>query len=235
MPRSAELEALAQRVSNWGRWGDDDERGTQNLIDDAAVMRGVGAARTGQRISLAVPLDLKSPQSGQPARRTNPLLTMLSVNERDPMAPGDWLGTDDHISMCTCAGTHIDALAHITYDGTMYNGHPAAAITPTDGATRCGVETITPIVSRGILADVAALHATDVLDGGYAITSDDLDACMERAGITPEPGDVICVRTGHMRTRSISGRAGRSMHRCGAPAASRVRDDAIVAERRERL
>lgn len=207
MARSAELEALAAEVSNWGRWGADDELGTQNLIDDAAVLRGTRAARTGRRFSLAVPLDLHSPQVGQPLRRTNPLLTMLSVNERDPMAPGDWKGTDDQITMCTCAGTHIDALAHITYDGTMYNGHPADAITPSDGATKCGVQTIRPIVTRGILLDVAALEGVERLDGGYGITSSTLDACVERVGVEPQPGDVICVRTGNMGLH-LAGRAG---------------------------
>ena len=129
MPLPDHLEAIRAKVSNWGRWGDDDQLGTGNLLTDEAARRGAAAVRSGKRFSLAVDLDVDGPQVGQPPRRLNALLTLTSLNERDPHAPGVWLGTDDMVTMSTAAGTHVDALSHITYDGQMYNGFPASNIT----------------------------------------------------------------------------------------------------------
>ena len=58
------LKQLAARVSNTGRWGADDQRGTLNLVDTAAVLRGVAAARQGKVFSLAIPFDEDGPQTG---------------------------------------------------------------------------------------------------------------------------------------------------------------------------
>ena len=71
---------LAARVSNTGRWGPDDQRGTLNLVDAAAVLRGVAAAREGRVFSLAIPFDEDGPQTGAIPGRDNPRRTMLAVN-----------------------------------------------------------------------------------------------------------------------------------------------------------
>ncbi len=202
MPLPDSLEPLRARVSNWGRWGDDDQLGTGNLLTPEAARRGAAAVRTGRRLSLAVALDGDGPQVGQPPRRINALLTMLTINERDRLAPGMWASSDDLVTMCTCAGTHIDALSHVTYDGVMYNGFPAANVTASAGATTCGAERLPAIVTRGVLLDVAAakeVDGLDQIDPGYAITAEDLDAAAERAGVAVEPGDAVLVRTGEMR------------------------------------
>ncbi|MEJ7583735.1 MAG: cyclase family protein [Acidimicrobiales bacterium] len=202
MPLPDHLELIRKRVSNWGRWGDDDQLGTGNLLSPAAAIRGVAAVRTGRRFSLAVNLDTNGPQVGQPPRRINALLSMVSINERDRHAPGMWAGSDDLVTMSTCAGTHVDALSHVTYDGLMYNGFPAANVTASAGATTCGAETLLPIVSRAVLLDVAAVKGVaglDEVDPAYAITAADLDSAAAVAGVTMEPGDVALVRTGEMR------------------------------------
>ncbi len=202
MPLPDNLEAIRAKVSNWGRWGDDDQIGTANLLTPHAAQRGAAAVRSGRRFSLALDLNAGGPQVGQPPRRMNPLLTMTTLNERDPHAPGMYAASDDLVSMSTCAGTHIDGLSHVTYDGFMYNGFPATNVTVSAGARTCGVETLPPIVTRGVLLDVAALKGVDGLDDvdpGYAITAADLDEAAERAGITVDSGDAIVVRTGEMR------------------------------------
>ena len=202
MPLPDHLEAIRAKVSNWGRWGDDDQIGTGNLLTPEAARRGAAAVRSGTRFSLALDLDLMGPQIGQPPRRLNALLTMTTINERDAAAPGMWRGSDDMVTMSTAAGTHVDGLAHITYDDLMYNGFPASNITASTGAKTCGIETMPEIVSRGILLDVARVHGVDGLDQvdpAFAITAADLDAAVEQAGVTVEPGDVVLVRTGFMR------------------------------------
>ena len=129
MALPAELAELAASVSNWGRWGDDDERGTANLIDDAALRRGLAAVRSGQHLSLAIPLDQRSPQQGGAPGRLAPLRTMLSINQTYTGQDGDAAFNDDTVVMAMSAGTHIDALGHVSYGGQLYNGFAADTVT----------------------------------------------------------------------------------------------------------
>jgi kynurenine formamidase len=195
----AELQELAASVSNWGRWGDDDERGTQNLIDGDAQHRGLAAAGAGRHVSLAIPLDQRSPQQGGAPGRIAPLRTMLAINQTYTGADGDAAFNDDTVVMAMSAGTHIDALGHVSYGGFLYNGFPDSTVSAAGGLTRCGAEKIGPIMSRGVLLDVAAAKGVDRLEPGYAITTADLDAAADHARLTVQPGDVACVRTGHMQ------------------------------------
>jgi kynurenine formamidase len=194
-----ELRALAAEVSNWGRWGEDDEVGTVNLIDAAAVARGVAAARTGARFPLAIRLEAHGPQLGNVPGRTNPLHTMVAINQTFTGDTADACFNDDTVSLGLQAGTHWDALAHVSYDGLLYNGHPAASVTADRRAARCGIHRITSVVTRGILLDVARAKGVERLDLGYPITEDDLEAAVELAGLRPEPGDAVLVRTGKMQ------------------------------------
>lgn len=191
------LQQLAAKVSNTGRWGPDDQRGTLNLIDAAAVMRGAAAVRQGRPFSLAIPFDEDGPQTGAVPGRENPRRTMLAVNTPYTGDPADFCTSDDAVSMGVQAATHWDALAHVSYEGRMYNDVEASVVDER-GAGRLGIESYGPVVSRGILADVARVHGVDHFDGGHAVTGDDLDAAMVQAGVTPEPGDILLVRTGQM-------------------------------------
>ena len=195
-----ELAALAARVSNWGRWGDDDQRGTLNLVDTAAVERGVASVRRREVFSLAIPFDENGPQLGNVPGRDNPVATRTIVNTA--WASGDsshatW--NDDHLALGAQAATHWDTLAHCGYDELLYNDVPNTVVTEDEGATRLGVEHIGPVVSRGIVLDVArALGHDEHLPPVYEITGVDLDAALARTGLTVEPGDVALVRTGQM-------------------------------------
>jgi kynurenine formamidase len=194
-----ELQALATEVSNWGRWGADDELGTLNLIDDAAVARGLAAARTGARFSLAIRLDANGPQLGTIPGRINPLHTMVAINANYTGGDADavcW--SDDVITMGLQACTHWDGLAHVSYGGSIYNGFPAASVTAEHGATKCGIQRVRTIVSRALLLDVARAQGLDVLPAGHRITTADLDAAAAFGGVTPVAGDVVLVRTGQM-------------------------------------
>jgi kynurenine formamidase len=196
---SEELRELAARVSNWGRWGEDDQLGCGNLLTPEAAARGAACVRTGKRFSLAVDLKEEGIQVGQPAGRYNPILTFTAMNERDKMAPGIWQGSDDMFTMSTCAGTHIDALSHISYEGQLWGGRSIDTITANKGASWCGAEHLPQIVTRGILIDVPALMDLERVPAGYAVTADDLDASLARSGITVASGDAILIRTGDIQ------------------------------------
>ena len=193
-----DLLALAAEVSNWGRWGDDDEVGTLNLIDDAAVTRGLAAARTGVRFSLAIGLDANGPQLGTIPGRINPLHTMVAINMAYTGDTDDCCFSDDILTMGLQACTHWDGLAHVSYGGFLYNGFPASRTTAERGATRCGIEKVRSIVGRAVLLDVARALGHDVLPAHHPISEADLDAAVALSGVTLEPGDVLLVRTGQM-------------------------------------
>jgi kynurenine formamidase len=200
-----DLHALAAKVSNRGRWGPDDQRGTLNLIDEAAVLRGVAAARQGRVFSLALPFDTEGPQNGAIPGRDNPALEMTAVSVTLTGNPADFTTSDDRFSMGVQASTHWDALAHAGYEGLLYNGVPDAVITDA-GAAKLGIEHFGPVVSRGVLLDVARLHGVDHFDDGHQIDGDELDAAAVAAGVTIEPGDIVLVRTGHMHFLRIGER-----------------------------
>jgi kynurenine formamidase len=193
VPFPDDIAELAARVRNWGRWGDDDQLGTLNLIDDAARRRGVAAVLDGRALSLAMPLSPDGPQLGFVEGRTNPVLSPFSFSAGD-----DRMWHDDSITMGTQACTHWDGLAHASYGGTLYNGYPSSAVTDA-GATVLGIHHVRTLVTRGVLLDVARARGVDRLDGGHAIGADDLDAAAELARTTLEPGDVVLVRTGHVQ------------------------------------
>ena len=199
MALPAELAELAAEVSNWGRWGERDERGTQNLIDADATRRGVALVQEGTHRTLALPLDQTAPQQGGAPGRIAPLRTMLSINQTYTGQDGDAAFNDDTVTMAMSAGTHIDALAHVTYGGCIYNGFPDTKVTAHAGATKCGADKIDPIMARGVLLDLPAAMGLERLEPGYAVTPEDLDAAVEHAKVTLVPGDVVLVRTGHMQ------------------------------------
>jgi kynurenine formamidase len=200
MPLTAELAELAARVSNWGRWGADDQRGTLNLITPAVVRRGLAAARTGRSFSLALPFDETGPQwdNVHMPERTNPELRTHTVNVAFTGDTRDFTTSDDSFRMGSQAVTHWDAMAHVGYEGKLYNDIPNDVVSGANGARRLGIEHYGPVVTRGVLLDVAALHGVDHFEDNYAITGDDLDAAAQAAGLVVESGDALLVRTGQM-------------------------------------
>lgn len=188
---------LATSLRQWGRWGDDDQLGTLNLIDGDAVRRGASAVIEGRRLSLAMRFDQSSPQVGSIPGRINPLRTMVAINTPYLGDPANFCSSDDIVTMGLQASTHWDALAHVSYGGFMWNGVPAGAVTAEAGATKLGMHKVRSITSRGVLLDVAKALGVDRLAPGRAIGPDDLTAAADLAAVAIEPGDIVLVRTGN--------------------------------------
>jgi len=199
MPFTDQFLDLSARVRNWGRWGDDDQLGTLNLITPEVVAAAADLVRYGRTIPLAVLLEEDGVQAGFVPGRDNPVRGMHAVNEgMDPDGDPDSFHTsDDHVTMGLQAGTHWDGLGHVSYSGRMYNGYEASTITDA-GASRCGIEHLRSVCTRGVLLDVARAKGVDVLDCPYAITADDLDEAAAMGGVEVRSGDIVLVRTGRM-------------------------------------
>ncbi len=207
-PGRARFEEIAARVRNWGRWGADDQLGTLNLVDAAARRRAAASVRVGQAVPLGLPLsEEEGIQAGFVPGRINPRRTMIAVDEPLSADP-EWIrSSEDVAELALQCATHWDALAHVSYRGVIYNGFPAGSVTDR-GAGRCGIHLVRTLVSRGILLDVARARGVDVLEPGHPISPEDLDAAVELARVSIEPGDVVLVRTGQMVHLHLGGGAG---------------------------
>lgn len=200
-----DVKELAARVRNWGRWGDDDEIGTLNLITDEVVKAAAGEIRTGKRFALGIPLDEDGPQTGAVPGRENPKHEMFMVDVPLTGDPSDFTTSDDRLITGLQSCTHWDALAHVSYEGNLYNGVTSSVITD-EGASRMGIDKISAIVGRGVLLDVARALGVDELEGAHAITGDDLDAAAAMGKVDVRSGDIVLVRTGRMRQFLEGGR-----------------------------
>src|SRR5215467_14154043 len=160
--------------AGWGRWGADDERGALNLLDAAAVRRGLAAARRGEVVPLGLPVQARHVPVMPPRP---PVLHTMLVDGADFEAgarrgPNGAQFADDHLSLACHSGTHIDALSHVARDGVMYNRIPASEVRSATGARRLGIDKVGGIVCRGVLADVLGT-ADGPLEAGRAITVTD--------------------------------------------------------------
>lgn len=194
-----DFDQLAERLRNWGRWGDDDQRGTLNHIGPETLKNAAATVRSGKLFNLGLNFDKDGPQLG--AGRFNPKLyptdLFTPLNPAHPSA----VYSDDVIHMPLQAATQWDALAHVHYDGVLYNNCKACDTLSVKGASRLGIEHLaTPgIMSRGVLLDILRLKRVARLPDDYAITVDDLDAACEAQGVTMTQGDIVLVRTGHIQ------------------------------------
>lgn len=204
---------IAARVSNWGRWGADDQVGTLNLVDEAARLRGVASVHSGTAFALGLPLSAdEGIQMGFVPGRVNPDRTMICINNPLSGDPSWIASSEDLVTMALQCATHWDGLAHVSYGAgpegaVLYNGFSASTVTE-DGASKLGIHQVKSLVSRGVLLDVARAKGLDLLEPGYPISPEDLDAACGFAAVTVEPGDVVLVRTGQMAHLALPGRPG---------------------------
>jgi len=182
---------MPSQVSNWGRWGNEDQQGTLNLLTSALVRKAARLVRHGRVYSLAMPLEADGPQ--WPGRHK----TWRTTKYRN--SPEDMGWSDDIVSLHSHSGTHIDSLCHIWYHNKLFNGFDATKHVTSDGATRNGIENAPAFVGRGVLLDVARWKGVDHLQKGEPISAADLDACAANQDVEIQAGDTLLVRTGWIR------------------------------------
>lgn len=188
--------------SNWGKWGADDEVGSLNYLTASEVMRGLASVRDGSLFTLQVPIgspDIDDPvwPARTPAVRTQVMdegfFTRGEVS--DPPPDGHhW--ADDKIEMFLQGATQYDALAHLWYDGQVWNGYSADSTV--GGLSKASVLAIGErgVVGHGVLIDMARHRGKDVLDRGEGFSHDDLLAAAEAQGVTIGKRDILLIRTG---------------------------------------
>jgi kynurenine formamidase len=197
---SDEFNQLVEAVSNWGRWGADDERGAMNFLTADRIVAAARLVRSGRTVSMALLWNTEAgPDNPRPA-----LHYMTQLGDRDPGEPqtnADFLGSDFHGK----AMSHLDALCHCDFRGQLYNGVPQSSI-GSAGASFGSVTTVEHgIVGRGVLLDIPRLRGTQWLEPGTAVMPDELLAAEEAQAVHIGRGDIVLLRSGHYKRRQTLG------------------------------
>ena len=183
---------MAAEVSNWGRWGPDDQRGMLNLITQESVLKAVGLVKQGKVYSLAVPLERDGPQAPQFHKTWRALYFSAG-----PTPEGSGIA-DDVVTMESHSGTHMDALGHFWWEGKMWNGRSSAEVTGA-GLGWAAIDQAPPIVGRGVMLDIAAHKGVEHLQVGEVISAEDMEECARAQGTDILPGDTLLLHTGWYR------------------------------------
>ena len=189
---TAEFDALFDEVSNWGRWGADDEVGTFNLITPEKRLEAAALVRSGVTVSLAHnPMPNEAPDNPPTAFEHTMAENLRSDTYR--------------FSYHGYGVSHIDSLCHFAHNDRLYNDTPTSA-SSLEGCGRLGIENLqNGIVTRGVLLDIPRLKGMPYLEPSTPIYTEDIEAWEEQAGVTVSSGDVIFIRTGRWARREAEG------------------------------
>lgn len=208
IPSDEQLVQMMTELSNWGRWGAEDQLGCLNLITPQKVIQASQLVTSGQTISCARPIT------------TEPASDITYQVQRFMVDSGEGRATDTVERQINRKGaaefigmvfhgqtiTHIDALSHYSWRGLMYNGFPADLVTSKDGALSHSIEsTGQGIVTRGVLLDIAKLKGKKWLNADEPVLPEDLDAAEKAQGVTVGEGDILLVHTGNYERRKAEG------------------------------
>ncbi|MBM4068358.1 MAG: cyclase family protein [Planctomycetes bacterium] len=194
----------------WGPWGADDEVGSLNAMTPDTVKKALGLVKSGTVYDLGIPYDSKSFR--WPGHSPGTILTFRGpegVRRQGDFKPvSDPKLNPDKIAWHSCAmfindnvATQIDGLGHITrgQDNQWYNGFKEADWGGNFGIRKCDATTIPPIVTRGVLIDVAGFRGVEALPAHYRISVDDLQGALKKQKTELQVGDTVLIRTGTLR------------------------------------
>ena len=195
----AQVEKWMTELSNWGRWGKDDQLGALNFITQAKRQEAMALAKTGTVVSLeqplkvvAMPPDTKA--DGKPHGVAFYEIRFKTFPADDPRGnPGF---TSDVQEYHVHGGmTHLDALCHDSSDGKLYNGYPLKdTVNETTGCTKLGLDNLKEgIVTRGVLVDMSKLKRSTPREAGGRVYVEDLEAWEKQTGVKVSPGDALFV------------------------------------------
>ena len=188
----AEYERWKKELSNWGRWGKDDQLGALNLITPAKRKQAAALVKEGFSVSMAGDADtVKAVDNPNPYQ-----FKMLAIGM-------DEIAVNYH----GIAHTHLDSLAHINDNGTFFNGYkPDPEKVLKSGHEKNSIHNVKDgIFTRGVLIDIPRLKGVPYLEPGTPIYVEDLEAWEKKAGVKVSAGDALFVRTGVWARRKALG------------------------------
>jgi kynurenine formamidase len=194
-----ELRKVFDQISNWGKWGKDDERGALNYITNRKRADAGRLVQSGEVVSMAMPLaTAPAPDNETPVTH---LMIQSDAPEHGVGGSADYFAISHH----GFTTTHLDALCHIFWNGRMYNGFSGSEV-GFHGARKCAIDVARHgIVSRGVLLDITKIRNVEWLEPGERIFPADLDTAEKEHRVGVEEGDVLLIRVGRARRRKVKG------------------------------
>jgi kynurenine formamidase len=209
----ADIDRWMKELSNWGRWGAEDQRGTLNLITPERSRKALALAKEGVSVSMSHPyITQKADDATSPFGHE-----MVGVGGTGPFV-------SDRFSILFhgYAHSHMDSLCHMSHEGLMYNGVPKSEVTA-EGCAKLAITNVQQgLVARGVLVDIARLKKVKYLEPGTPIHVTDIEAWEREAGVKIGPGDIVLVRNGRWARRGevgawATGRNAAGLHASVAP------------------
>ena len=192
---------LQKELSNWGRWGADDQMGAVNLITPEKRKAALHTVKEGVSFSMARNAEIKEAVDNPVPIVRKTTRTGASVSHTGIASTSDTF----FISYHGMAHTHMDSLCHFVYDGKIYNGYSSDVVGEDGAAKNSIINFKNGIITRGVLMDMARYKGVDWLEPGTAIYPEDLEGWEKKAGVKVQSGDVMIVRTGRWARRDALG------------------------------
>jgi kynurenine formamidase len=187
-------------IHDHAQWGPTDQLGAGNLLTVEKRLAALASVSQGRIYDVSHEIHMGAPFM---APNQTPYLMSIwaswkdTIKRRRAIGARNDAGTNlERIEMTTHVGTHIDALGHFSTGDRLYNGFCAPDVVTDWGLTKLGIENAPPIITRGLLFDVAGLDGGSHLDPGRVVTPDDLKRAADTGGFSVAPGDVALIRTG---------------------------------------
>jgi len=185
--------AAADSHCKTSEWGPDDQIGAANRITEMSVIEAAKLVKTGKTYSLGLTIDANTPAFAPRSLS----LTVVQPNQQEGARPfHNMTYNDDIFSGWLGIGSQIDGLGHLGENGVYYNCNHAKDFAAVGGLTKLGIENVPPIVTRGIVLDIAAHYGVDHLKAGQHFSVKDVKAVEKNQGTPIKEGDVVLFHTG---------------------------------------
>jgi kynurenine formamidase len=192
-----DIDRWMTELSNWGRWGKDDQAGTVNLITPAKRKQAAALVKEGIAISLSLDADIAPKEPAAGARYTwQHAMRSTGLNMR---GPSGYAVDSITVSFHGNNTTHFDALSHFIFEGHVYNGFPAASITDWGAEKNDVMPYKDGMTTRGVLIDWPRFKNVPYMGDNEAIYAQDLDEWEKKSGVKIESGDCLLLRTGRWK------------------------------------
>jgi kynurenine formamidase len=184
------------QAQDWtkSKWGPDDEIGAANYLTPELALRAAQLVKTGKVYALGIPVDNKTP--AYPPRGFKITVVQPGQAGSPGMGPSKTTYNDDIIEGWVGVGSQIDGLGHIGVEHVYYNGNKIADFGDPTGLKKLGIDKLPPMVTRGVLLDMAAYFGTDVVKEGTAFNVKEIEDVAKKQGIEIRQGDVVLFHTG---------------------------------------
>jgi kynurenine formamidase len=176
------------------RYGKDDTLGAANNLSPEGVLRAAKLIKTGKVYSLGVTTGYDTPAYPP---RSYQIVTIPSAAPNETLGSNKVVGHDDLLITWMGIGSQLDGLGHLGIDHRYYNGVHEDDVLRPNGLVKLSTDKIPPIVTRGVLLDVAALKGVAMLEAGTAINRPEIEAACARQGVAIGKGDVVIFHTGY--------------------------------------